>query len=246
MKTGLATESDFPWLDEHERFSFPDPRGAHGDGIVGVGGNLSPGMLISAYRQGIFPWFSEGEPVLWWSPDPRFVVFPDSLHVSRSMRKVLRQRRFEFTIDRCFEAVVESCASVERTHEDGTWITEDMQRAYKRLHEAGFAHSVETWRGGELVGGLYGVSFGRAFFGESMFSRVTNASKGAFILLSRLLFNCGFRFIDAQVYTPHLEQLGAVEVPRTEFLDQLAEALQSPDARGLWTAWEPDLLSSIP
>ncbi len=237
---------EFPWLGEHDRFSFPDPRRAECDGIVGVGGNLSPGMLISAYRQGIFPWFSDGEPILWWSPDPRFVVFPDSLHVSKSMRKVLRQEQFSYSLDRAFNDVVQACASVDRTHEDGTWITEEMQDAYRRMHEIGYAHSLEAWREGELVGGLYGISFGRAFFGESMFAHVSDASKGAFILLCRLLFSRGFTFIDAQIYSSHLERLGGVHVARSEFLELLSDALTVPDARGPWTSWEPELTSCIP
>lgn len=246
MANGVPEDSEFPWLEEYERFSFPDPRLAERGGIVGVGGNLSPGMLISAYRQGIFPWYADGEPILWWSPDPRFVVFPDSLHIPKSLRKVLRRQRFSYTIDRRFNDVVRSCASVERPHEDGTWITGEMMKAYRRMHEIGFAHSFEAWYDGDLVGGLYGLSFGRAFFGESMFSLHPDASKGAFVLMCRLLFAHGFHFVDAQVYTQHLERLGAIEIPRTEFLDLLSSALKSADSRGPWSSWEPMLATYIP
>lgn len=226
----------FPWLEEHERFRFPDPSDATPEGIVGAGGNLSPGVLLSAYSQGVFPWFSEGDPVLWWSPDPRFVILPETLHCSKTMRKVLRQKRFRLTVDSDFGAVIRSCASVPRAHEDGTWITDQMQQAYIRLHELGYAHSVEARLNGELVGGLYGVSLGRVFFGESMFSFQSDASKAAFIPFARYLFSNGFALIDSQVYTGHLSSLGGVEIPRDEFLSRLYPALRAPSCRGNWSA----------
>lgn len=242
----MAEDSEFPYLSVHERFSFPEPRSATPEGIVGAGGNLSPGMLLSAYQQGIFPWYSEGEPILWWSPDPRFVVSPYTLHVSKSMRKVLRQGRFSITIDRDFAHVVEACANTKRSHEDGTWITSEMQEAYKTLHELGYAHSVEAWAGGELAGGLYGVSLGNAFFGESMFSRRPDASKAAFLLFARMLFSEGFELIDSQVYTEHMARLGGRDIPRSVFLRRLSRALSNPDRVGVWSGFEAELYEAVP
>jgi len=214
-----SSSSDFPWLEEDEFFRFPEPQRATPEGILASGGNLSPGMLISAYRQGVFPWYSDNDPILWWCPDPRFVVFLSEIHVSKSMRKVLRKRRFRVTIDCRFEAVIDECAKTPRAHQSGTWITDDMRAAYVRLHQLGYAHSCEAWDGDELVGGLYGVAVGKIFFGESMFSHFPNASKTAFILLARFLQSNDFTLMDSQVRTAHVETLGGKEIPRGEFLE---------------------------
>ena len=186
------------------------------NGLLALGGDLSPARLRVAYRRGIFPWFSEGQPILWWSPDPRAVLYPGDIRVSRSLRKVLRQERFEIRVDTAFDAVVQACAA-PRASGDGTWITHDMATAYRRLHREGTAHCVETWQNGVLVGGLYGVALGGVFFGESMFSRVPDASKVALVALARM----GFRLIDCQVPSEHLARMGAVEIPRTAFLAHL-------------------------
>ena len=224
----------FPYLDEHERFRFPPESEWTPEGIVGIGGNLSPGMLLSAYSQGIFPWYSPGEPITWWSPEPRFVLFPERLHVAHSMHKVFNSSRFTVSADRQFRAVIGSCQSRYRPGQNGTWITEEMLEAYVELHRLGYAHSVEVMENGKLVGGLYGVSLGSCFFGESMFSHVTNASKVGFITLVRALVRQGLRLIDSQVYTRHLESLGAQEIPRTQFIETLRAALSGPSIVGEW------------
>ncbi len=192
-------------------------------------------MLLSAYRQGIFPWFSEGDPVLWWSPDPRFVIEPGEVHVSRSMARVLRKGTFQLTLDRDFEEVIERCASTARPGQPGTWITRDMEQAYRRLHRLGYAHSCEAWREGELVGGVYGVALGRIFFGESMFSHVSNASKAALIGLCRFLDRHAYHLFDAQLYTPHVERMGGHPLDRADFLRRLRRALGDPTMRGDWS-----------
>ncbi len=208
---------------------FPDPALAESepDGLLAVGGDLHPRRLIGAYRQGIFPWYNPGQPILWWSPDPRMVLFPGRLHVSRSLRKVLRQQRFRITFDQDFAGVIRRCAA-PRPGQSGTWITPEMERAYQRLHEMGLAHSVEAWQAGELVGGLYGVAQGRVFFGESMFSFVSNASKAAFATLVECLQTLDWAVIDCQVHTSHLASLGAELIPRARFLELLADNL-APD-----------------
>jgi len=226
----------FPYLREDQDFPFPEPSQADARGIVCAGGNLSPGMLLSAYRRGIFPWFSEGEPILWWSPDPRFVLFPCELHASRTMARLLRKGIYELSVDRDFPAVIRACSSSKRPGQRGTWITEDMIEAYIELHRLGLAHSAEARLDGKLVGGLYGVSLGSVFFGESMFSRADDASKAAFIPLAWRLREEGFTLVDSQVYTEHLAGLGAREIPRTEYLRLLAEALEKPTRRGDWSA----------
>jgi leucyl/phenylalanyl-tRNA--protein transferase len=226
--------TDFPYLDEEKEFRFPPATQSTPEGIVALGGNLSPGMLLSAYRQGIFPWFSPGEPVLWWSPDPRFVLFPSNLHVSRSMRKVLNRNRFRISFDTAFSQVIEECKNIYRKGQNGTWITDSMKTAYEKLHELGYAHSVEVWQGEVLAGGLYGVSLGACFFGESMFSRVSNSSKAALITLARKLEERGFLFIDCQVYSAHLERLGAENISRERFLELLEEGLCRPTLEGKW------------
>ena len=229
-----AKRSDFPWLGPDELYPFPDPESSTDEGIVGAGGNLSPGMLLSAYRQGIFPWFSDGDPILWWSPDPRFMLTPSEVHCSRRMARLMRQEAFSVTVDTVFGRVIRECARVPRPGQSGTWITDDMISGYEQLNELGYAHSCEAWADGELAGGLYGVSLGRAFFGESMFSHVANASKAAFLSLATMLEMHGFGLIDAQVHTPHLATLGARNVQRGEFLMRLKQTLSLPTIRGSW------------
>ncbi len=208
---------------------FPDPALAETDpdGLLAVGGDLSPQRLVNAYRQGIFPWYSAGQPILWWSPDPRMVLFPERLHLSRSLRKRLRRGTFEVTFDRDFGAVIRACAA-PREDQGGTWITEQMIEAYEGLHRLGLAHSVESWHQGELVGGLYGVALGSLFFGESMFSTMSDASKVAFVRLVRTLQSAGCPLIDCQVYTDHLASLGAEPIPRARFLELLAAHVDDP------------------
>jgi leucyl/phenylalanyl-tRNA--protein transferase len=202
----------------NDELVFPDVEYATDEGIVAIGGDLRPERLLLGYTSGIFPWYSNGEPIIWWSPDPRFVLFPSELKVSRSMRKILRQGVFSITFDKAFEQVIEHCRRIKRKGQRGTWITPEMQKAYIRLHKMGFAHSVEAWKDGELAGGLYGVSLGKVFFGESMFSRVSNASKACLITLVEHLSKQGIELIDSQVYTRHVETLGAREIPRSEYL----------------------------
>lgn len=206
------------------RAPFPDPSLAEREpnGLLAIGGDLSVPRLLNAYRAGIFPWYSEGQPILWWSPDPRTVLYPERLRISRSLRKTLRKDRFQATVDQAFARVVGACAAPRRG-DPGTWITRSMMRAYERLAAAGAAHSVEIWEGGRLVGGLYGVALGRVFFGESMFSRATDASKAALVHLVDLLMQAGYRLVDCQVYSEHLVSLGAEEVPRAEFGRCLAQ-----------------------
>lgn len=204
------------------------------DGLLAVGGDLCLERLILAYRMGIFPWYSRDEPVLWWSPDPRLILYPDALHVSRSLAKILKQGRFTVTLDRDFGQVIATCAGTLRDNQPGTWITRDMMDAYCRLHEAGFAHSVEVWNRDALAGGLYGVSLGKCFFGESMFARQDNASKVGLVTLVRLLKKWSFHFIDCQVTTRHLVRMGAREISRRQFMFELKQALKSPTRKGKW------------
>ena len=214
---------------------FPDPALAETEpnGLLAVGGDLSPQRLRSAYRLGIFPWYGAGQPILWWSPDPRLVLFPDRLRISRSLRKTLRRGEFTVSLDRDFGAVIRACAA-PRADAGGTWIVPAMARAYERLHVLGLAHSAEAWQGDELAGGLYGVAMGRVFFGESMFSRASDASKVALAYLARCLSAWGYALIDCQVYTSHLASLGAIEMPRAEFQRRLAEAIDQPVAGHAW------------
>lgn len=228
------TSSDFPWLGEDQYYPFPPPSSADSQGIVAMGGNLSPGMLLSAYRQGIFPWYNPGESILWWSLDPRFVLYPENLHVSTSMAKFLKSHTLKITMDQAFSRVMENCRSVNRRGQQGSWITREMKEAYREMHLLGYAHSVEVWQEDSLVGGLYGISLGRAFFGESMFSHLSNSSKLALIELTALLRSLDFHFIDCQQHTPHLGSLGAKDVPRDEFLGQLKGALELPTLQGNW------------
>lgn len=225
----------FPWLGVEEWVDFPDPSEADEDGLIGVGGNLSPGMLLSAYSQGIFPWYSEGEPLLWWSLDPRFVLYPHELRVSRTMKKIMKRGTYRVTLDKDFPGVIHGCRRIRRKGQSGTWITEEMEQAYTLLHREGFAHSVEVWSGDDLTGGLYGISLGAAFFGESMFSREPNTSKIALIYLTGILKEVGMEMIDCQQHTRHLESLGARDVPRKLFLKQLREALNKQKTwKGNW------------
>ena len=201
---------------------------------MAVGGDLSPERLLLAYRQGIFPWFSAGEPLLWWSPDPRLVLYPAEFKVSKSLQKTIKQKRFHITADTAFSKVIKACASVKRKNNEGTWIVDEMIKAYSLLHEAGFAHSIEAWYKGKLAGGLYGVSLGRCFFGESMFTRVSNASKAAFARLVEHLERFSFDLIDCQLPTQHLINFGAREIPRDLFLEQLEDSLKIPAIKGKW------------
>jgi leucyl/phenylalanyl-tRNA--protein transferase len=203
------------------------------NGLLAAGGSLAPYRLLEAYRHGIFPWFNDGDPVLWWSPDPRMVLFPDEIRISRSLRKILRGNRYEIRADTVFEPVMRACAA-PRKGQAGTWIGEEMIAAYVRLHRMGLAHSVEAWREGELAGGLYGVAIGRMFYGESMFSRKHDASKVALVHLAAQLQRWNFGMIDCQMSTPHLASLGAREIPRAEFIRRVGELVQYPDMARRW------------
>jgi leucyl/phenylalanyl-tRNA--protein transferase len=214
---------------------FPPPERASREGVVAIGGDARPERLLLAYAQGIFPWPAEGMPLLWFSPDPRFVLIPRDAHVGRTLRKRVRRGDFEVRFDTSFRAVIEACAEAPRPGQDGTWITDSLVAGYCALHERGFAHSIEAWRGGRLVGGLYGVSLGRAFFGESMFAREDDASKVAFAVLLAHLVHWDFHFVDCQVHTEHLERFGAVDWPRTRFLRLLRHALTFETRVGPWT-----------
>ncbi|MGH7147059.1 MAG: leucyl/phenylalanyl-tRNA--protein transferase [Nitrospiraceae bacterium] len=214
---------------------FPPIDQASPEGLLAVGGDLRPERLLEAYRHGIFPWYSDDQPILWWSPDPRTVLFPDKLHISRSLKRSFRPGLFSVTLDQCFRDVMKHCAEPRPQYPDGgTWITAEMLEAYQRLHELGYAHSVETWQEGQLVGGLYGVALGGVFFAESMFARVSDASKVALVSLVRQLQTWGFRLMDCQQSSPHVMALGAESIPRRDFLDYLTAALALPDRRGHW------------
>ena len=214
---------------------FPPPERADRGGLLAVGGDLSPERLLAAYSRGIFPWYNEGQPILWHSPDPRFVLEPAHLHVGRSLRKTLKAGVYEIRWDSAFADVIAACSLTPRPGQDGTWITPAMQEAYAALHRLGYAHSVEAWADGVLVGGFYGVSLGAAFFGESMFARAPDASKVAFATAVERFSAWGFHFIDCQVETEHLARFGAGPWPRARFLAALARALREPTRRGPWT-----------
>lgn len=213
---------------------FPEPREADADGLLAIGGDLSPERLLQAYAQGIFPWFNEDSPILWWSPDPRMVLTPEWLHVPRSLSRTARRGTYAVRADTAFREVIRRCADTPRPGQDGTWITDEMVFAYERLHRLGFAHSFEAWEGGALAGGLYGVSLGGAFFGESMFADRPDASKIAFVGAIEWLAERGVDLVDCQVHTEHLARFGAREIPRAEFLDRLDRALEKPTLRGKW------------
>jgi leucyl/phenylalanyl-tRNA--protein transferase len=213
---------------------FPPPEGATREGVVAVGGDFRPERLLLAYHQGIFPWPTEGMPLLWFSPSPRFVLPPQGAHVPRSLRKVIRRGGFEIRTDTAFAEVIDGCAAAPREGQRGTWITPELRAGYLELHRLGYAHSIECWIDGALAGGLYGVSLGRMFFGESMFARVPDASKLAFATLLGNLVHWDFALVDCQVYTEHLERFGAIDIPRREFLDVLRVALAAPTRQGPW------------
>lgn len=213
---------------------FPPVTEATPEGILAVGGDLQVERLLLAYRSGIFPWYGDGDPIIWWSPDPRFVLFPPKLRISSSMQRLLRRQAFEVTFDRNFEEVIAHCRSMKREGQGGTWITREMQDAYCHFHEAGYAHSVEVWQNGNLVGGLYGVSVGACYFGESMFTRTSNASKYGLVHLVRNLTAHGFILIDCQVHTRHLQSLGAESIPRARFMDLLEQGLQRKTLQENW------------
>ena len=224
----------------HPRYpDFPPPEEAEPDGLIAVGGDLSAPRLLEAYRNGIFPWYEPGDTPLWWCPDPRLILAPAEIRVSRSLRATIRKGIYTVRFDTAFRRVIHSCAAIKRAHEDGTWIGSDIERAYAKLHDLGHAHSIETWAGDDLVGGLYGISLGRAFFGESMFAMQPDASKVALVALAGELARRGVDFIDCQVTTEHLMSLGAVEVPRSEFLARLRLAVAAPWTPGRWSSPEP-------
>ncbi len=241
-------DPDFPWFEYDEHFCFPDAEETQGT-VVAVGGNLSPGMIVSAYTQGIFPWFNEDDPLYWQSPDPRFVILPDNFRVPSRLAREMKKNRFEIRTDTSFERVINFCSGVSRAGQDGTWITDDIIEAYVELHREGLAHSVEAWLGNELVGGFYGMQLGHVFFGESMFTRVSDASKTAFAVFARHFFSVmKGRLIDSQVYTDHIARFGGSNISRSAYMRKLSESLgdSGPQPalfadRGLW---RPDMLTS--
>ncbi|MBY0268837.1 MAG: leucyl/phenylalanyl-tRNA--protein transferase [Burkholderiales bacterium] len=222
-----------PWLESGDPFPALERALTEPDGLLAAGADLSPARLLAAYRGGIFPWYSAGQPVLWWSPDPRMVLFPAEFRMPRSLAKRLRRRNYEIRVDTAFETVMRACAA-PRDDAAGTWITSDMIAAYCALHRLGHAHSVETWINGELAGGLYGIALGRAFYGESMFARIADASKIALAHLVRRLEQRQFGIIDCQMNTAHLARFGAREIPRREFSQHLAELVNYPQTDGVW------------
>lgn len=213
---------------------FPDPAEADPDGLLAIGGDLSARRLVAAYASGIFPWYSEGSPILWWSPDPRLALFPEELHIPRSLRRVLNSGRFRFSLDTRFAAVIRACAATPRPDQAGTWILPKMMAAYEELHALGLAHSAEAWLDGELVGGVYGVALGNVFFGESMFRTVDDASKALFVRLAQWLKGQGCALIDCQQTTAHLLRFGARELPRREFLRRVRDGLDRDVLAGSW------------
>jgi leucyl/phenylalanyl-tRNA---protein transferase len=217
-----------------DNIAFPPPHLASGGGLLAVGGDLSQERLLLAYRMGIFPWFSDDEPILWWSPDPRLVLYPREIKISKTLKKIMKKGLFKVTMDSDFVQVITQCAKIRLQNNEGTWIVKDMIDAYCKLHESGFVHSVETWYQGELAGGLYGVSLGKCFFGESMFTRISNASNIALVKLVEYLNTLSFDMIDCQLTTEHLLRFGAKEIPRVSFLNQLEESLKAPTKRGKW------------
>ena len=230
-----------PVLLHLTELAFPPVSRADRSGLLAIGGDLTVDRLLLAYSQGIFPWYSEGEPILWWSPRVRPVLDPARVHVGRSLAKAARRSAYVLTADTAFAEVIAACAEVPRPFQSGTWITHDMQAAYRALHEAGFAHSIEAWQDGRLVGGLYGVALGGAFFGESMFARAPDASKLCFVRLCRQLSGWGFGLIDSQVTNEHTARFGTVEIPRSEFVARVTRELEKPSRPGPWRL-EPDEL----
>ena len=217
-----------------ESIIFPPPELARSDGLLAIGGDLSEARLLLAYEQGIFPWYSQGEPILWWAPSPRLVLEPKQFRISKRLAREIRKNTFKITMDQAFSEVITECADIRVEQDEGTWITNEMKSAYVRLHELGYAHSVECWQEGKLAGGLYGVSLGTVFFGESMFSRVSNSSKTALATLARILTEWKFDMIDCQITTSHLLSLGAQQVAGREFYTRLQKNVRLPTRRGKW------------
>ncbi len=217
-----------------KKIEFPPPWLARFDGLLCMGGDLHPHRIICAYRRGIFPWFSDGEPLLWWSPDPRLVMFPEKIKISRSLKRKIRKNFFKITMDSAFDQVIQSCAQTRTEMGEETWLGDDMIRAYSKLHEMGYCHSVEAWHEGELAGGLYGLFIGRTFFGESMFTKVSDASKVCLAALCAHLQKKGGEVIDCQVTTSHLLSMGALEIPRSRFLEIVHHSLEQDDLTGVW------------
>jgi len=217
-----------------DKIEFPPPQLASRHGLLAVGGDLSRKRLLLAYRMGIFPWFSNDEPIMWWSPDPRLVLYPREIKISKTLKKIIKKNAFKISMDLAFNDVINHCADVRLKKDQGTWIVKEMMDAYCRLHESGFAHSVEAWHQGELAGGLYGVSLGKCFFGESMFTRISNASNVALVKLVECLNALSFDIIDCQIPTDHLIRFGAREVSRARFLAQLKKSLETPTKKGKW------------
>jgi leucyl/phenylalanyl-tRNA---protein transferase len=219
-----------------EDILFPNVQHSEPEGLLAIGGDLSPERLLAGYSLGIFPWYSEGDPIMWWSPDPRLVLFPGNFKVSHSLRQKIKRKVFEVRFDTNFFGIIDNCSKSYRDDQQGTWITEEMKEAYQRLYELGYAHSVEVYYQGELAGGLYGVSLGNAFFGESMFHLITDASKVALYHLVAKVKSYGFLMIDSQVETEHLVSLGAELIPRNQYLELLNQALLAPTRQGSWTS----------
>ena len=232
------------WLNKNQ-INFPHPSLANEQGILAAGGDLSTERLLLAYQYGIFPWYNPDDPILWWSPNPRFVLFPEKLKIAKSMRPYFNQGKFAWTVDKAFEEVISFCKTNKRKGQGGgTWITDEMKAAYIRLHEQGYAHSVEVWQEGKLVGGLYGIALGAVFFGESMFAHVANASKFGFISLVQWLIPKGYQLIDCQQETNHLKSLGAESIPRAAFMELLTQHVKSLATEGRWEDYPPDQTGS--
>lgn len=224
-----------PVYQLNEIIGFPDPCEANDDGLLAVGGDLSVERIITAYSLGIFPWFNDDEEILWWSPNPRLILEPENFKLSKSLKRVVRKKSITVVFDKQFEQVIENCANTDRKDEEGTWLTKNMKAAYIDLHEKGLAHSVEVYEDGDMIGGLYGLSLGKAFFGESMFFKKNDASKVALYYLCQELKKWGFNFIDAQIETDHLLSLGAQKIEREDFLERVQLAQESPTCKGKWT-----------
>jgi len=218
-----------------EKLSFPPPHFAEPEGLLAIGGDLSEDRLLLAYQMGIFPWFSDDEPILWWSPDPRLVLYPSDVKISNRLHRTIRQKTFQVTIDTAFDQVIRACAKDRLQNAQETWIVDEMIAAYCRLYDSGYAHSIEAWHNGNLAGGLYGLSLGGCFFGESMFTRISNASKVALAVLCKFLTSVSIDFIDCQVTTGHLQRMGAVEIKRSRFLKELRLSMNKKTLRGHWT-----------
>lgn len=224
------------WLTEE--ITFPHPKYASPEGLLAIGGDLSPQRILFAYEHGIFPWYNDGEPILWWTPDPRFVLLPSEIKISKSMRQVLKKGTFRLTFDHAFEEVIHQCSIIPRAGQQGTWLTQEMKGAYHLLHEMGFAHSIETWYQDELVGGLYGLSLGKCFYGESMFAKKSNASKTALIHLAQKMDELGMNMIDCQAKTKHLKTMGAKFIAREKFMAYLEQNKQEKTFQGNWKHWK--------